>query len=95
MLFVRTFSKVARSGLPKAVREQLWLRDVGRKYDTKCAVTWCENEINVFNFIVGHNKPVSKGGTNDLRNLRPICARCNSSMGDRYTIDEWNEAFEL
>ena len=30
-----------------------------------------------------------------LKNLKPICARCNSSMGDRYTIDEWNEAFEL
>ena len=25
-----------------------------------------------------------------LNNLKPICARCNLSMSDNYTIKEWN-----
>ena len=24
-----------------------------------------------------------------LENLRPICSRCNLSMGNNYTIDDW------
>jgi len=33
--------------------------------------------------------PESKGGTLDIKNLKPICARCNLSMSDNYTIQEW------
>lgn len=25
-----------------------------------------------------------------LDNLKPICSKCNTSMGSRYTIEEWN-----
>ena len=95
MILVRKFSKYVRTALPKAVREQLWLRDVGKKFETDCSVKWCKNKINVFDFTVGHNYPVSKGGTNDLDNLKPICSRCNSSMGNRYTIDDWKNTFKL
>ena len=52
------------------------------------------NTINVFNFQVGHNIPESKGGTLSLNNLKPICGRCNFSMGNNYTIDEWNNFCE-
>ena len=37
--------------------------------------------------------PESKGGSLDINNLKPICARCNLSMGDKYTIEEWNNLF--
>jgi hypothetical protein len=56
----------------------------------KCSVDWCKNPINAYNFQAGHNIPESKGGKTSVENLVPICDRCNSSMGDRYTIDEWN-----
>jgi 5-methylcytosine-specific restriction endonuclease McrA len=96
MILFRQFSKKAlRSSLPKAVREQIWIRDMGRTFEGKCNVYWCENDINVFDFTIGHNIPVSKGGSNDLTNLRAICARCNCSMSNKFTIDEWNEAFKL
>ena len=39
---------------------------------------------------VGHDQPESKGGTLDINNIKPICARCNLSMSDNYTIKEWN-----
>jgi len=76
--------------IPKAVREQLWIRDMGRVFESKCKVTWCQNRINVFDFQCGHNIPESKGGKMALENLIAICGRCNTSMGDRYTIDEWS-----
>ncbi|MEU7773666.1 HNH endonuclease [Micromonospora taraxaci] len=30
-----------------------------------------------------HILPVSRGGTNDLANMRPACAACNYSRGNR------------
>lgn len=75
--------------IPKALREQVWLTHIGKKYESKCYVSWCKNTITVFDFQSGHNVPESKGGTTDLLNLRPICSRCNLSMNDTYTIDEW------
>ena len=82
--------KAHKEAIPKAVREQTWLVYVGPKFKTKCLVTWCTNEINVFDFHTGHNLPEKKGGTLDISNLRPICARCNLSMGSTYTITQWS-----
>lgn len=79
--------------IPKALREQVWLTYMGPVFEAKCKVGWCSNKMNVFNFQCGHNIPERKGGKTSLTNLIPICARCNISMGDRYTIDEWNVKF--
>ena len=79
-----------KAKIPGALREQVWRTWIGRKFEHKCLVTWCENVINVFNFETGHNIPESKGGTLNIDNLRPICAKCNRSMGDNYTIDEFS-----
>lgn len=76
--------------IPKALREQVWVTQLGKVYEAKCVVVWCQNNVSVFDFEVGHNLPESKGGATTLDNLRPICARCNKSMGNRYSIDEWN-----
>ena len=77
--------------IPKALREQVWLKFIGKKYENKCYVRWCKNKITVFDFNVGHNIPESKNGLTELENLRPICTRCNSSMSNNYSIDEWNK----
>jgi hypothetical protein len=76
--------------IPAAIREAVWIKHCGRAFEHKCATTWCQNTITAFDFQCGHNIPESKGGTMALTNLYPLCARCNVSMGDRYTIDEWN-----
>jgi 5-methylcytosine-specific restriction endonuclease McrA len=80
-----------KKSIPGALREQVWLLYCGDKnFKHKCLVTWCENTMNPFSFEVGHNIPESKGGTLDINNLRPICPKCNRSMGDSYTIDEFS-----
>lgn len=73
-----------------ALREAVWIKEMGRQFEGKCPVSWCPNTITVFDFQSGHNIPESKGGSTTLPNLIPICARCNGSMGNKYTIDEWN-----
>jgi 5-methylcytosine-specific restriction endonuclease McrA len=83
---------MAKKKIPLALREQVWLLYLGDKhFKQKCLVQWCENFITPFTFEVGHNIPESKGGLTDIDNLRPICSKCNKSMGDDYTIDEFSE----
>jgi 5-methylcytosine-specific restriction endonuclease McrA len=78
-----------KANIPKALREQVWIQNVGNHFEHKCLVEWCQNKMNVFDFHVGHNIPESRGGSTNITNLKPICARCNLSMGSQYSIEEW------
>jgi len=89
-LFKNIPARYKKRKIPAAIREAVWIKHCGRAFEHKCATTWCQNTITAFDFQCGHNIPESKGGTLALTNLYPLCARCNVSMGDRYTIDEWN-----
>ena len=80
-----------KANIPKALREQVWLKNIGHQYEHKCLIDWCQNTISVFDFHVGHNIPESHGGKTDITNLKPICSRCNLSMGSQYSITEWNK----
>ncbi len=48
---------------------------VFEKYDGYCA--YCGNELELNKMQVDHIKPRRTGGTNDIDNLHPSCARCN------------------
>tara|TARA_B110000908_G_C10240215_1_gene445646 strand:+ start:100 stop:393 length:294 start_codon:yes stop_codon:yes gene_type:complete len=85
-----TKKKYKKKPIPKAIREQVWKKYFGMKYNHKCYISWCQNKIDVFNFHVGHNKPESHGGKLNIGNLRPICSRCNHSMSNNYTIHQWD-----
>jgi hypothetical protein len=85
--------KYKKENIPKAVREQLWLRDMGEKFRGKCKTSWCKNTITVFDFQAGHNIPEVNGGLTNLDNLVCICSRCNSSMSSNYTFTEWSEKY--
>ena len=86
-------SRVKKAKIPTAVREQIWIKHMGRHFEGKCPVDWCQNNMTVFEFHAGHNVPESKGGETTVENLIPICARCNLSMGDEYTILAWSKTF--
>jgi len=83
-------NKYKKATIPKAIREQCWIKNFGETYSHSCYINWCDNVINVFDFHVGHDKPESKGGSLSVDNLKPICARCNLSMSNNYTIKQWN-----
>jgi 5-methylcytosine-specific restriction endonuclease McrA len=84
-----TPSSYTKKPIPKAIREQVWLKRVGKKFESKCKTTWCQNKITVWDFHCGHDIPESKGGETKIYNLHPICSRCNLSMSNNYTFSEW------
>ena len=88
-------SNSRKATIPKALREQVWIQKAGPIFQQKCPVRWCQNTINVFDFQTGHNVPESKGGATRIDNLIPICGRCNLSMSNNYTIEEWSRQFEV
>lgn len=82
-------TKYTKQKISAALREQVWIQSQGHVFKAKCAVTWCQNIITVFDFQCGHDIPESKGGPTDITNLYPICGKCNLSMGNHYTFKEW------
>jgi HNH endonuclease len=61
-----------RAPIPKEVQFSVWRRDGG-----KC-VTCGSNERIEFDHII----PLSKGGSNTVRNIQILCERCNRAKGD-------------
>ena len=57
--------------------EQEWL-DLCEKYNQLCA--WCNNPKKL---TVDHIIPISKGGSNFISNIQPLCGSCNSRKGNR------------
>ena len=80
--------------ISQALREQVWIQHNGRVFQAKCMVTWCKNKISVFDFQCGHDIPESKGGPTNISNLYPICGKCNLSMSNTYTFQEWCKLYE-
>jgi hypothetical protein len=69
-----------RKKFSKAVGTKLWDITFGLDVGiTKCPC--CQNNmINQRNFEIGHIVSLRKGGSNDLKNLIPLCTECNRSM---------------
>jgi hypothetical protein len=82
--------KRKKKPIPAAIREACWQKRCGRVFEHKCLTPWCPNIITVFDFQAGHDIPESKGGPTTVENLYPICSRCNQSMGDRFTFQQWS-----
>jgi hypothetical protein len=82
-------AKKRKQKIPAAIREAIWVKHMGKVYEGKCPTPWCPNTITVFDFHSGHDIPESKGGPTTVENLIPLCARCNTSMGNEYTFQQW------
>lgn len=48
---------------------------------------WCGTELEEWELTIEHLKPLSKGGSNNIKNLRLACHQCNWSRGNH---DEWS-----
>jgi len=82
--------KPVRKPLPDTVRVQSWIKTFGRVYDAKCFC--CDKPIDRDNFQAGHIVSVHNGGTNNINNLKPVCSKCNGSMGTK-NMNEFKKEF--
>tara|TARA_B110000971_G_C19983326_1_gene488375 strand:- start:43 stop:1494 length:1452 start_codon:yes stop_codon:yes gene_type:complete len=85
-----TDSSRRRHAIPPQIKQEIWEVNFGNCCRHDCYVKECKNRITAWDFHAGHNIPYSEGGEDKIDNLRPICSKCNLSMGDRLTIHEWN-----
>ena len=83
-------AKYIKKSIPKALKEQVWLKHIGPKFKSKCPITWCQNTITCFDYHTAHVIQECKNGPTVLDNLIPTCSKCNLSMGHKYTVTEWN-----
>ena len=76
-----------RKAFTQRDRMAIWDREFGPDTDrAKCPI--CKRtEISRNHFAIGHKKALAKGGSNTIRNVRPICHSCNSMMGTMSMAD--------
>ncbi|MFE4355120.1 HNH endonuclease [Kitasatospora sp. NPDC056800] len=61
-----------------------WLTNVKAAIAKRPYCLWCMTKGDKDNPLTGdHIIPVSRGGTNEPRNIRVLCRRCNSRRGNR------------
>ena len=72
------------AGLPKLF---------GKGGDGKCAISG--SYVNFDDMTVDHIVPLSRGGTNAMRNLRLACRTCNRSKGNLSDEEFCRLAFKI
>jgi 5-methylcytosine-specific restriction endonuclease McrA len=74
-------------------REKVWKDYYGDQFTVDCS---CKQvKIDPFNFEVGHITAKSKGGSDLLDNLIPICTSCNRSMGTQNLVVFYKKLLEV
>jgi hypothetical protein len=83
---------IKRKKIPKQIKTLVWNEYIGNDImQNKCLC--CKKEkIDIRNFHCGHVIAESKGGDLTIKNLRPICAPCNLSMG-AMSMNEFTKTF--
>jgi 5-methylcytosine-specific restriction endonuclease McrA len=79
--------KKKKKAIPKHIRKIVWDTYIGNdiiKHKCLCCkrTTICNTD-----FHCGHVVAENKGGTQEITNLRPICAACNLSMGTMNMVE--------
>ena len=70
--------------IPQQIRQQVWTKYMGNVSQGKCYCCRITELKQLTNYQCGHVKSEKEGGTIDIKNLRPICISCNSSMGTQH-----------
>ena len=72
---------VKRKKIPKQIKTLVWNEYIGNDIMSNKCLCCKKEKIDIRNFHCGHVIAESKGGDLTIKNLRPICAPCNTSMG--------------
>lgn len=84
------FIKNSRTSITSTLRKKVWENQYGNKLCGFCPIIGCNHKLSLidkYGFQCGHIVSKKNGGSDDLSNLRPICADCNSKMNST----NWDE----
>jgi len=74
------------------LRTQVWENYIGIKIGALKCPYCITNEISQLNFECGHVIAREKDGSTDIENIRPICNKCNKSLGTKkMDVEKWNK----
>ena len=73
----KVYRYLLRNNLAGKIDREAWERKLLR-LNGKCQ--WCGTSEKI---TIDHITPLSKGGTNDIDNLQPLCIHCNTSKGNK------------
>jgi 5-methylcytosine-specific restriction endonuclease McrA len=73
--------KYHKKAIPKSLKKLVWDTYIGETIGLSKCLCCKHQEIRQIEFHCGHIKSEVNGGKTDIKNLRPICAQCNLSMG--------------
>jgi 5-methylcytosine-specific restriction endonuclease McrA len=80
--------------IPKAIRLAVWDKYIGAERGIACCYCCRIHMIDKGReFHTGHVIAAAKGGSNQVENLRPICAECNHDMGTQDMRDYCREHY--
>jgi hypothetical protein len=77
--------------IPSTVRNSVWNIYIGKHNKTGLCLCCGTEDISYANFHCGHIVSKCNGGKVHMKNLRPICGQCNSSMGKMNMLDFMNK----
>lgn len=73
--------KKRKKYIPKCLRIAVWQKNIGLEIGTTPCMVCKVISINQMDFHCGHIVSEADGGDTCLSNLKPVCAKCNYSMG--------------
>lgn len=79
--------KKHKKGICQSKKRDVWYTYVGKEIGSSMCLCCKNEEITQINFHCGHIISEKDGGTLDIVNLRPICSKCNLSMGSENMND--------
>lgn len=75
-----------------ATRVKVWKKRFGFR-STGICVCCLQTTLHRDDFVCGHRRAYAGGGSNDVSNLEPICARCKTKMGT-HDLVPWCKKFQ-
>jgi len=81
-LVKRLDSQLRRNKTLGVIDKIAWLKKL-RAFGGKCAKCGSSEKIQI-----DHIVPISRGGTNHITNLQPLCSHCNASKGSKIKDEE-------
>jgi len=71
--------------MSETIKWGVWLTHIGRNFDGECFV--CSRSISVNKWKYIKRLPLTRDGTPEDDNLRPICEECHFSIGDTSIVE--------